>query len=70
MLKTKRITFLIAVSLMLAGGTAACGRKVPHADNSIITESVTEQTQTSTVTTVTAASAAAPSRGNDDSFKG
>lgn len=58
MLKTKRITFLIAVSLMLAGGTVACGRKVPHADNSIITESVTEQTQTSTVTTVTAASAA------------
>lgn len=55
MLKNKRITALIAVSLMLAAGTAACGRKVPHADTENVTE--TEHTTAYTTTTVTAASA-------------
>ena len=58
MLKSKRITFLIAVSLMLAGGTDSCSRNVPHADTESGTEFVTEQTNVTAVTTVTAASAA------------
>lgn len=58
MLKSKRITMSVAVSLLIAGGTASCSRNVPHADTESGTEFVTEQTDVTAVTTVTAASAA------------